>query len=193
MSIKRPGACPRFPPGTPRPSRRAPACRRTWCSRRAAGWVRIETRRRARRKQLRRRDRSTVSVVRPRKSNFTSPAGSTHFRLNWVTGTGIADRDKRHQLGERPIADDDAGGVGGGVTGEPFKLCARCRRTRRTAVSALRARLQQRLILDGGVEVSPEWADCSAPACRGCRPAHTASAARGRRRAARRAPATCRR
>ncbi len=29
---------------------------------------------------------STVSVLRPRKSNFTSPAASTHFMLNWVTG-----------------------------------------------------------------------------------------------------------
>ena len=29
---------------------------------------------------------STVSVLRPRKSNFTSPACSTHFMLNWVTG-----------------------------------------------------------------------------------------------------------
>ena len=29
---------------------------------------------------------STVSVLRPRKSNFTRPAGSTHFMLNWVTG-----------------------------------------------------------------------------------------------------------
>jgi hypothetical protein len=29
---------------------------------------------------------STVSVLRPRKSNFTSPAGSTYFMLNCVTG-----------------------------------------------------------------------------------------------------------
>ncbi len=28
---------------------------------------------------------STVRVFRPRKSNFTSPACSTHFMLNWVT------------------------------------------------------------------------------------------------------------
>ena len=28
----------------------------------------------------------TVSVFRPRKSNFTRPAGSTHFMLNWVAG-----------------------------------------------------------------------------------------------------------
>ena len=29
---------------------------------------------------------STVSVFRPRKSNFTRPAASTSFQLNWVTG-----------------------------------------------------------------------------------------------------------
>ena len=29
---------------------------------------------------------STVSVFRPRKSNFTSPAGSTYFMLNCVAG-----------------------------------------------------------------------------------------------------------
>ena len=43
--------------------------------------------------------RSTVSVFRPRKSNFTSPACSTHFMLNWVTG--IADLRvavERHEL-----------------------------------------------------------------------------------------------
>ena len=28
----------------------------------------------------------TVSVFRPRKSNFTSPASSTHFMLYWVAG-----------------------------------------------------------------------------------------------------------
>ena len=29
---------------------------------------------------------SVVRVFRPRKSNLTSPAGSTHFMLNWVAG-----------------------------------------------------------------------------------------------------------
>ena len=29
---------------------------------------------------------STDSVLRPRKSNFTSPAASTYFMSNWVTG-----------------------------------------------------------------------------------------------------------
>ena len=30
---------------------------------------------------------STVSVFRPRKSNFTRPAFSTYFMLNWVAGS----------------------------------------------------------------------------------------------------------
>ena len=38
------------------------------------------------REQLRRVVASIVSVFRPRKSNFTRPAGSTHFMLNWVAG-----------------------------------------------------------------------------------------------------------
>ena len=38
------------------------------------------------RRPARPRVSSTVSVFRPRKSNFTSPACSTHFMLNWVTG-----------------------------------------------------------------------------------------------------------
>ena len=37
---------------------------------------------------------STVSVFRPRKSNFTSPACSTHFMLNWVTG--MSERGSRY-------------------------------------------------------------------------------------------------
>ena len=66
----------------------------------------------------------TVSVLRPRKSNFTSPAGSTHFMLNWVAGSivavGIA--VERHQLVQRPVADHHAGGVGRGVAVEAFEL-----------------------------------------------------------------------
>ena len=37
---------------------------------------------------------STVSVFRPRKSNFTSPACSTYFMLNWVTG--MSERGSRY-------------------------------------------------------------------------------------------------
>ena len=40
----------------------------------------------ARRQQFGRSAASTVKVLRPRKSNLTSPAGSTHFMLNWVAG-----------------------------------------------------------------------------------------------------------
>ena len=77
------GACPDFPPGTRRPFRRAPAFRRSWC-RRAAGST-DRCRCRAARTSFTARS-STVSVLRPRKSNFTRPAGSTHFMLNCVTG-----------------------------------------------------------------------------------------------------------
>jgi hypothetical protein len=93
-------SCPSFPPGTPRPSWRgiklvgrlvverdgvdlvlramsrvvdrdtvAASCRLPplqWI-RSMAFWI-------------------TVSVFSPRKSNFTSPACSTHFMLNWVAG-----------------------------------------------------------------------------------------------------------
>jgi hypothetical protein len=37
---------------------------------------------------------STDSVFRPRKSNLTSPACSTHFMLNWVTG--MSERGSRY-------------------------------------------------------------------------------------------------
>ena len=37
---------------------------------------------------------STVSVFRPRKSNLTSPACSTYFMLNWVTG--MSERGSRY-------------------------------------------------------------------------------------------------
>ena len=66
--------------------------------------------------------RSVVSVLRPRKSNLTRPAGSTHFMLNWVAG--IADFGsfvERHQLDQRPVADDDARGVGRGVGQQAFE------------------------------------------------------------------------
>ena len=66
---------------------------------------------------------STVSVLRPRKSNFTRPAGSTHFMLNWVTGMQrFRIAIERHQLGQRPVADHDAGGMGRGVAVQPFEL-----------------------------------------------------------------------
>jgi hypothetical protein len=36
----------------------------------------------------------TVRVLSPRKSNFTRPAASTHFMLNWVAG--MSDRGSRY-------------------------------------------------------------------------------------------------
>ena len=66
---------------------------------------------------------STVSVFRPRKSNFTSPAGSTHFMLNWVTGmSDFGSRYSGTSSLERPVADHDAGGVGRGVADQALEL-----------------------------------------------------------------------
>ena len=43
--------------------------------------------------------------------------------LNWVAGSvGARIAVERHQLGQRPVADDDAGGVGRGVAVEAFEL-----------------------------------------------------------------------
>ena len=65
----------------------------------------------------------TVRVFRPRKSNFTRPALSTHFMLNWVAGMSRARiAVERHELGQRPVADDHAGGVGRGVAVEALQL-----------------------------------------------------------------------
>ena len=95
---------------------------------------------------------STVSVLRPRKSNFTRPAGSTHFMLNWVTGiSGFRIAIERHQLGQRPLADDDAGGMGRGVAVQAFELL-------RDVEGALHHRiavalgLQARLVVDRALE-----------------------------------------
>ena len=46
---------------------------------------------------------------------------------------------ERHHLGERPLADHDAGGVGRGVAVQPFELAARCRRRGATTGSLSRA------------------------------------------------------
>ena len=137
---------------------------------------------------------STVSVFRPRKSNFTRPAASTIFQLNWVSGkldSRIA--VERHQLVERPVADHHAGGVGRGVAIEALELLARFRAGVATIGSLSRASCSLRLAVDGLRRASPDWPDCWAPACTAGRPGRRASAARGRRRAARRAPAACRR
>ena len=99
---------------------------------------------------------------------------------------------ERHHLGERPLADHDAGGVGGGVAVQAFELLRDLEGAGDDRVAVAR-RLQARLIVDGAAEGDGFERDSAAPACRTCRPGHTASAIRGRRRAARRAPARCRR
>ena len=65
----------------------------------------------------------TVKVLRPRKSNFTSPALSTHFMLNWVAGRlERGSRVERREFRQRAVGDDHAGGVGRGVAVETLEL-----------------------------------------------------------------------
>jgi hypothetical protein len=84
-------SCPSFPPGTPRrsgggvevvgrPCRPAGSWPMSKVGDAAAGQIRSIA------------FWITVRVFRPRKSNFTSPAASTHFMLNWVAGMSSADR-----------------------------------------------------------------------------------------------------
>ena len=60
-------------------------------------------------------------------------------------GLGIA--IERHHLGQRPLADDDAGGVGRGVAVKPFKLLRDGEGARDHRVAVAR-RLQARLVVD---------------------------------------------
>ena len=95
---------------------------------------------------------STVSVLRPRKSNLTSPAGSTHFMLNWVTGmSDLRIAVERHQFAQRPVADDDAGGVGRGVPGQAFEPLRDVEGARHHRI-LVAERLQLRLALDRGCQ-----------------------------------------
>ncbi len=91
----------------------------------------------------------TVSVLRPRKSNFTRPAASTSFQLNWVTGMlDLRIAVERHQLVQRPVADHHAGGVRRGVAIKPFELLGDLKQAgdQRIVVALL---LQLRLAVDG--------------------------------------------
>ena len=91
---------------------------------------------------------STVSVLRPRKSNFTRPACSTHFMLNWVTGISrFRIAIERHHLGQRPLADHDAGGVGRGVAVQAFELLRDVEGAPHHRIAVAR-RLQARLVVD---------------------------------------------
>jgi hypothetical protein len=175
---------------TPTRSRRAPA------SRRSAGRPAAAPPCRPRRplgEQLHALVFSTVSVFRPRKSNFTSPAFSTSFMLNWVTG--MSERGSRYSGTssiQRPVADHHAGGVGRGVAVEPFQLERDVEHGCRGLVgfgAPPRSAVHRRW---PAAAVSG-WPDCWAPACTAGPPGHRASAARGRRRAAPRAPAAFRR
>ena len=99
---------------------------------------------------------------------------------------------ERHQLVERPVADDDARGMRRGVAIEPLEL----HRDGEQPVDdrLLLARLlEARLAFDRLLPASPDWPDRPAPACTAGRPARRAFRARGRRRGARRAPAASRR
>ena len=92
---------------------------------------------------------STVSVFRPRKSNLTRPAASTIFQLNCVIGSGdFAIAIKRHQLLERPVGDDDAGGVRRGVAVKALELFGDLEEARHDRL-AIALFLQFRLAVDG--------------------------------------------
>ena len=110
----------RFPPGTRRPSRRAPASRRS--SRRRAGSPRDRARCRAasssftaRLQHGQRLQAEEVELHQPRRLDpFHVELGDRHV--------GFRIAVERHELGERPVADHDAGGVRRGVAVEPFEL-----------------------------------------------------------------------
>ena len=114
-------ACLPIRAGTRRPCRRAGAARRPPDRPRAIA-VEIDRRCRARR-AVRPPCCSTDSVLRPRKSNFTSPARLDIFHVE------LGDRHvrariavERDQLGERAVADHHAGGVGRGVARQALEL-----------------------------------------------------------------------
>ena len=91
----------------------------------------------------------TVSVLRPRKSNFTRPAFSTSSLSNWVTM--LARRRPRkhgHVLPQRLIADHDAGGVHAGVAVQALERLREVEQLAVAAGSRRRAALSSRLLLD---------------------------------------------
>ena len=91
----------------------------------------------------------TVSVLSPRKSNFTRPACSTSSLANWVTMRPRRGRaEARHVLPQRLVADDDAGGVHAGVAVQPLERPARRRATRDRTGLVVVERLQPRLLLE---------------------------------------------
>ena len=99
----------------------------------------------------------------------------------------------RHQLRQRPVADDDAGGVRRGVAVEAFELLGDVEQASATTGSFSASSGKARLALDRLGQRHRIGRVLAAPSCRAGRPGRRASAARGRRRAARRAPAAFRR
>ena len=63
----------------------------------------------------------TVSVFRPRKSNFTRPA-ALHVVLVVLGDDVRVVREARHVIPQRAFADHDARSVHAGVAREPFEL-----------------------------------------------------------------------
>jgi hypothetical protein len=59
---------------------------------------------------------------------------------------------ERHQLGQRPIADDDAGGMGRGVGGRAPRAARRCRSIRATGSSAFAPACSRGSSVDGLLE-----------------------------------------
>ena len=183
-------ACPDFPAGRRRPLRRATAARRSSCRR--AGSPRDRARCRAAssssHRGLQHRQRLQAEEVELHQARLLDPF---HVELG-DRHVGLRIAVERHQLRQRPVADHDAGGVRRGVAVEPFEL-------QRDVEGALDDRLARRARPAAAARprspwpASPDRPGSAAPACRACRPGRRASPARGRRRAARRAPAACRR
>jgi hypothetical protein len=77
----------------------------------------------------------TVSVFRPRKSNFTSPAFSTSFIANCVTISPFCPRKHGTYSQSGLLADHDAGGVHAGVRLSPSSDAAMSSSCRCTGLS----------------------------------------------------------
>ena len=63
----------------------------------------------------------TVSVLSPRKSIFSRPTRSISFIAHCVVISSVLALVERHELGERPRRDHDAGGVHRGVPRQPSR------------------------------------------------------------------------
>ena len=139
----------RFPPGTRRPSHRGPASRRFWC-RRAAGCARsISTprRRTSLHREIEHGERLQAEKVELHQARGLDPfhveLGHRHQRFRIAI--------ERHQFAQRPVADDDAGGMGRGVAVQPFEFLGDVEGARHHRL-AIALGLQPRLVVDGALE-----------------------------------------